>query len=205
MIGKWRVKLLLNGINHAVSEVYYVPELKNNLLTIGQLQEEGLTILIQGGVCKIYHPYKGLIIETNMSANRMFILFAQSQVMSQQQHNECLHTNSQNLPRLWHRRYGDLSYKGLRTLQSKKKWYVASPSLLAQISCAQIALLANITVILYQGRVLGEQVRYWISSMQTFAVQSLPCPIATKGTLCVLLMTIAKGHGYIFWWRSQKH
>ena len=119
VIGKGRVKLLLNGINHVVSEVYYVPELKNNLLSIGQLQEKGLAILIQGGVCKIYHPYKGLIIETNMSANRMFILLAQSQVMSQQQHNECLHTNSQNLSQLWHRKYGHLSYKGLRTSQSK--------------------------------------------------------------------------------------
>ena len=120
VIGKGRVKLLLNGINHVVSEVYYVPELKNNLLSIGQLHEKGLAILIQGGVCKIYHPHKGLIIETNMSANRMFILLAQSQVMSQQQHNECLHTNSQNLSQLWHYRYGHLSYKGLRTLQSKK-------------------------------------------------------------------------------------
>ena len=104
VIGKGRVKLLLNEINYAMSKVYYVPKLKNNLLSIEQLQEKGLAILIQGGVCKIYHPYKGLIIDTNMSANRMFILLAQSQVMSQQQHNECLHTNSQNLSQLWHRR-----------------------------------------------------------------------------------------------------
>ena len=84
VIGKGRVKLLLNGIIHVASEVYCVPELKNNLLSIGHLQEKGLVILIQGGICKIYHPYKGLIIETNMSANRMLILLAQSQVMSQQ-------------------------------------------------------------------------------------------------------------------------
>ena len=84
VIGKGRVKLLLNGIIHVASEVYCVPELKNNLLSIGHLQEKGLVILIQGGICKIYHPYKGLIIETNMSANRILILLAQSQVMSQQ-------------------------------------------------------------------------------------------------------------------------
>ena len=74
MTGKGRVKLLLKGVNLVVAEVYYIPELRNNLFSIGQLQERGLAILIQGGMCKIYHLDKGLIIQTNMSANRMFIL-----------------------------------------------------------------------------------------------------------------------------------
>lgn len=78
VVGKGNVKLLLNGVNHVVHEVYYVPELKNNLLSIGQLQERGLAILIKGGVCKVYHPMKGLIIQTVMSVNRMFILLASS-------------------------------------------------------------------------------------------------------------------------------
>jgi hypothetical protein len=59
--------------------VYYVPKLKNNLLSIGQFQEKGLEILIQKWVYKIYHPEKGLIIQTQMSANKMFIPLAQTQ------------------------------------------------------------------------------------------------------------------------------
>jgi hypothetical protein len=120
VVGKGRVKLLINGIKHVVNDVYYVPELKNNLLSIGQLQERGLVILIKNGVCKIYHPEKGLIIQTKMSANRMFILLAQTQapVHAQTQNQEnCLLTGSQNPSVLWHRRFGHLSYKGLRTLQ----------------------------------------------------------------------------------------
>jgi hypothetical protein len=123
VMGKESVKLYLNEIILTVTEVYYVPELKNNLLSVGQFQEKGLAILMQGGVCRIYHPQKGLIIKTNMSANRMFILLTQSQETSQQQHDECFHTSSQkqqNLSQLWHHRYGHLSYKGLRTMQSKK-------------------------------------------------------------------------------------
>lgn len=46
-------------IYQEISEVFYVPELKNNLLSIGQLQEKGLTILFQHGKCKIFHPEKG--------------------------------------------------------------------------------------------------------------------------------------------------
>ncbi|KAL6349029.1 hypothetical protein AAG906_033685 [Vitis piasezkii] len=84
-MGKESVKLVLDGVNHVVAEVYYIPKLRNNLLKM----------------CKIFHPNKGLIIQTNMSANRMFILL------------------TQNLFHLWHRRYGHLSYKGLKTLLYK--------------------------------------------------------------------------------------
>jgi hypothetical protein len=85
VMGKGSVKLLLNGVNHVVAEVYYIQELRNNFLSIGQLQEKGLAILIKEGMCKIFHPEKGLIIQTNMSANQMFILLPQSQAPSQVQ------------------------------------------------------------------------------------------------------------------------
>ncbi|CAL2237915.1 unnamed protein product [Prunus armeniaca] len=114
------VKLLLNGVNYVVHEMYYVPELKNNLLSIGKLQERGLAILIKEEVCKIYHPMKGLIIQTMMSVNRMFILLAQTPAPTNAQPERCLHTSSQDLSSLWHQRYGHLSYRGLRTLQNKK-------------------------------------------------------------------------------------
>jgi len=31
----------VNGFVHVITEVFYVPDLKNNLLSIGQLQEKG--------------------------------------------------------------------------------------------------------------------------------------------------------------------
>ncbi|KAH7571409.1 hypothetical protein JRO89_XS04G0045500 [Xanthoceras sorbifolium] len=51
--GKGDVKLLINSVNHIITEVYYVPELKNNLLSIGHLQVRGLAILIEGGSKKM--------------------------------------------------------------------------------------------------------------------------------------------------------
>jgi hypothetical protein len=37
VMGKGSVKLLLNGVNHVITKVYYIPDLRNNLLSIGQL------------------------------------------------------------------------------------------------------------------------------------------------------------------------
>lgn len=46
VVGKGNTKLMLNGANYVISDVYYVPELKNNLLSLGQLQEKHITIII---------------------------------------------------------------------------------------------------------------------------------------------------------------
>ncbi|GAA0168536.1 hypothetical protein LIER_40584 [Lithospermum erythrorhizon] len=51
--GKGDVKIFLNGLNYTITDVYYVPDLKNNLLSVDQLQERGLTILLKGKVCSI--------------------------------------------------------------------------------------------------------------------------------------------------------
>lgn len=42
--GKGIVKLLINGVVHLLNDVFYVPELKNNLFSVGQLLEIGLTV-----------------------------------------------------------------------------------------------------------------------------------------------------------------
>jgi hypothetical protein len=93
-----------------------VPELKNNLLSIGQLQEKGLTIIFQHGKCKIYHKEKGLIMETTMSSNRMFIL----PVKPQSCVSTCFNTITEDSTQLWHRRFGHLGFKGLKILEQKR-------------------------------------------------------------------------------------
>ncbi|XP_037494382.1 uncharacterized protein LOC119370394 [Jatropha curcas] len=72
--GKGNIRLLMHGISPIITGVFYVPDLKNNLLSIGQLQEKGLSILFQRNKCKVYHPEKGLIMDTVMASNRMFAL-----------------------------------------------------------------------------------------------------------------------------------
>lgn len=119
VVGKGSVRLFLNGVSLLVKDVFYVPELKSHLLSVGQLQEKGLAVLMQSNQCRIYHPTKGLIIHTNMTANRMFVLLSNKQPIKKEPKEVCLQATTQDLAHLWHRRYGHLSYKGLQTLQSK--------------------------------------------------------------------------------------
>lgn len=76
VVGKGSVRVQVNGVIQVIPEVYYVPELRNNLLSLGQLQKRGLAILIRNGTCKVYHPSRGAIMEISISGNRMFFLIA---------------------------------------------------------------------------------------------------------------------------------
>lgn len=117
--GKGSVKVKLNGKAHVIKEVYYIPDLKNNLLSIGQLQENGLTIMFKGGegCCKVYHDEKGLILESKMAPNRLYKVIAKNNKGKVLNESKCLHTSVDETTHLWHCRFGHLSNKGLITLQ----------------------------------------------------------------------------------------
>lgn len=48
--GKRNIKIHIHETTQVITKVYYIPELKNNLISIGQLQEKGLAITIQYGL-----------------------------------------------------------------------------------------------------------------------------------------------------------
>lgn len=97
-----------------MSKVYYIPKLKNNLLSIDQLQERNLKVFFEGNTCKIYHSTRGLIIDSHMSSNRMF------KTLTDMISPTCFKaTGSTDASILWHNRYRHLSFKGLKTLSEK--------------------------------------------------------------------------------------
>jgi len=98
-----------NGFIETISDFLYVPDLKSNLLSAGQLQEKGYVITIQNGVCEIYDPSRGAIDVVQMSSNRLFPL----KIITSQ---PCLMAEIKDSSWLWHFRYGHLNFSGLKTL-----------------------------------------------------------------------------------------
>ncbi|KAK2442007.1 putative mitochondrial protein [Trifolium repens] len=112
--GKGNIKLCINGLIQVITEVYYIPGLKNNLLSIGQLQEKGLSIHFEDNQCVVHHKERGVVLmSTKMSSNRMFIIYAPV-IMPQ-----CFKITQMDINELWHNRYAHLSFKGLNTLVKK--------------------------------------------------------------------------------------
>ncbi|KAG6417940.1 hypothetical protein SASPL_120137 [Salvia splendens] len=115
VIGKGDVNLCVNGRSLIISDVYLIPELTSNLVSLGQFVQKGCEILMHHGVCKLYHPDLGLIMQSRMTTNRLFKIMATKYSMVATE--ECLKTTTMDDLQLWHRRYGHLNYKGLRKLK----------------------------------------------------------------------------------------
>lgn len=114
VMGKGQVTLLTkSNVAQTMSNVLFVPDLKANLLSIGQLQEKGYEVTIKNGVCRILDDRLGLIAQVAMTANRMFPLYLNHSTQS------CYAASSIDQVQLWHFRYGHLSLGGLQTLQQK--------------------------------------------------------------------------------------
>ena len=76
VMGKGNLKLFIGGITQIITDFHYLPRLSNNLQRIGQLQQKNLTIVFQKYMCKVFHEERGLIMSTQMSTNRMYIMSA---------------------------------------------------------------------------------------------------------------------------------
>ena len=75
--GKGKVSIRArNGKQKFVPGVYYVPGLKYNILSIGQLINKGYNVIFKDDVCTIKDipPSKKIIVEIQMTSNRMFPL-----------------------------------------------------------------------------------------------------------------------------------
>ncbi|GKV47925.1 hypothetical protein SLEP1_g54775 [Rubroshorea leprosula] len=111
--GRGQVTIQIRGnAAQTISNVLYLPELKTNLLSIGQLQEKGYEVIIKNGVCRIQDSKLGLIAQVKMTANRMFPLHLNCASQS------CL-AKTNDVAWLWHSRYGHLNFGGLKQLQQK--------------------------------------------------------------------------------------
>lgn len=64
--GKGSIKLEIVGVVQIVIDVYYILELRSNLLNIRELQEKGLKVMFEENLCKVYHKRKGLILKFKM-------------------------------------------------------------------------------------------------------------------------------------------
>ena len=76
-MGKGRVNILTKkGEKKYISDVYFVPGLKHNLMSVGQLMQKGYNVFFKNDVCTILDrpPSRLMITKVKMTNNRMFPL-----------------------------------------------------------------------------------------------------------------------------------
>nr|GFB24625.1 zinc finger, CCHC-type [Tanacetum cinerariifolium] len=110
---KGRGSILLgckNNEQKIVSDIYYIPNLKRNILSLGQLMEIGCKIIMDGNKLTLYEKNKKLLIKVERSKNRLYSVRLQIEAPI------CILANVDNQAWLWHARLGHLNFDDINKM-----------------------------------------------------------------------------------------
>eukprot|EP00253_Pinus_taeda_P009530 PITA_09530 len=127
VMGKGEVKIFTKQRERkTIADVYYVPRMRCNLLSIGQLVQKGYNVYFVNDVCTIMDipPSKRCIAEVKMTRNRMFPLRIRADLKNKIEIAAVTQEAFQSVPKdenwLWHLRFGHLNFGGLNLLSRKE-------------------------------------------------------------------------------------
>jgi hypothetical protein len=112
-----------------LENVYHVPNFAKTLLSVSTLVRAGHDIMFTATGCTVYHPKKcDRVTSVARDANGVYPLLTEEQafVDNDVQFAAALSVLGTDLES-WHRRYGHLNYKMLKSMAKNKAWYVRSP------------------------------------------------------------------------------
>ena len=96
-----------------LDNVQFVPDLRYNLSSVGQLMSREHYVLFDDNTCVITHKKSGHKVQIVMTSNKMFPLDVSNM------EDFALTTSIKDDSALWHLRYGHLYRKGLKILRDK--------------------------------------------------------------------------------------
>uniref|UniRef100_A0ACD5WYF1 Uncharacterized protein n=1 Tax=Avena sativa TaxID=4498 RepID=A0ACD5WYF1_AVESA len=102
-----------NGEHRLLTDVYYIPKLRNSIISIRQLDEIGVKTVVADGVMSLFDRQRGVIARVNRLPNRLYpIYLTLTEPVS-------LLAHSGDEAWRWHARFGHLHFRGLHDLAAK--------------------------------------------------------------------------------------
>ena len=103
-----------NEEQRVVSLVYYIPNLKSNILSLGQLTENGCKVVMEDDLLLLYDSSNDILLRVTRSKNRLYK--ANLRIGKP----VCLFANLHDKAWLWHARLGHLNFGSMKNMVSKK-------------------------------------------------------------------------------------
>lgn len=102
------------GEQRALTGVFFIPSLRTNIVSVGQLDEAGCIINIADGVMAVLDPARRVLARIKRARNRLYtgVLTIDEPV--------CLMAQGDDATWRWHARMGHLHFRALRTMSTKQ-------------------------------------------------------------------------------------
>lgn len=101
-----------NGEERILKEVYYIPKLCNNIISLGQLSEDGNRVVLKGDFMWVFNTMGKLLMKVKRSPNRLYKIIIETNKPA------CLLLKSDELSWLWHARLGHVNFQALTLMQA---------------------------------------------------------------------------------------
>ena len=109
-----------NGERWLLHGVFYIPALKNSIMSLGRLDKDGSEVRIRDGVLRVWDQRGRLMIKVLRSPNFLYTHHFNAAKPRRPDHAEgqklCLAARKDDQAWLWHERYGHLQFDALHKL-----------------------------------------------------------------------------------------
>ena len=106
-----------NGEEMLLKEVYFIPTLCNNIISLGQMSEEGNKVILKGEFLWVYDVTGKLVMKVRRSQNRLYKLIIEDTG------GVCLLSKTEELTWLWHTRLGHVNFKAMSIMSENDMVY----------------------------------------------------------------------------------
>lgn len=103
-----------NGELRKLDDVYYIPDLCSNIISLGQLAEGGDQIMIKDPFMSVYEASGRLLMKVKRSPNRLY------KIELEEAENMCLTVKVKDPTWLWHMRMGHINFNSLKFMVDKE-------------------------------------------------------------------------------------
>lgn len=116
--GKGSVSFICkNGEVRTLADVYFIPTLRNNIISLGQLSEAGNKVILEGDHLWVYEKSGTLLLRVKRTVNRLY------KVMLECDDRMCLLSKAEEKTWLWHARLGHVNFQAMQLMSKNGMAY----------------------------------------------------------------------------------
>lgn len=101
------------GEQKLLTDIYYIPDLRSNILSLGQATEQGCDIRMRDNLLTVRDPNGRLLAKVQRSQNRLYKLKLQVERAA------CLQARMEEDSWQWHARLGHISFKTIKSMATQ--------------------------------------------------------------------------------------
>ncbi|XP_010412760.1 PREDICTED: uncharacterized protein LOC104699114 [Camelina sativa] len=128
IIGKCSIVFVTkSGERRALKEIYYIPDLKHNIISLGQATENGCEVKMKGNKLTLSDSHEQLLVQVVRSPNRLY------KTPLEISFQKCLSIQEEEATWTWHARLGHISV-GVMNNMVRKDMVVGMPQVLREMN-----------------------------------------------------------------------